>query len=266
MSQLDGKHRPAILVIIVDISEIPVKNVKFYVGTSGYGYKEWKGTFYPEKISPGEMLRFYADRFSTVEINNTFYRMPKESVLKSWSDQVPNNFVFALKAPQIITHLKRLRNVDAEAAYLFRTISSLGGKLGPVLFQFPRSFRADPSALKDFLYLLPANASCAFEFRHPSWLDGEILELLHNRGCGLCIADTDEDPAHEIISTAQWGYLRLRRSAYTDTDLSHWVKRILSQKWKKVFVFFKHEDGAGGTEMAARLRELAETKMKKSET
>lgn len=237
--------------------------MKIHVGTSGYGYKEWKGKFYPEKIAPGEMLRFYAKRFSTVEINNTFYRMPKESVLASWSEQVPRDFVFALKAPQVITHLKRLRNVDAESAYLFRTLSVLDGKLGPVLFQFPKSFRANPGALNDFLDLVPVNISCAFEFRHPSWLDDEILGLLRNSGCSLCIADTDEEPADEIISTAQWGYLRLRRSAYTDADMSKWAKKILSQKWKKAFVFFKHEDDAGGPELAARFRELAGSKTQK---
>lgn len=237
--------------------------MKFYVGTSGYGYKEWKGSFYPEKISPGDMLRFYADRFKTVEINNTFYRMPKESVLESWADQVPGGFVFSLKAPQLITHLKRLRNVDGETAYLFRTLSVLGKKLGPVLFQFPGSFRADPSVLRDFLDLLPVNASCAFEFRHTSWFDDEIFPLLRDRGCSLCIADTDEKPADAIISTAQWGYLRLRRGDYTDTELSEWTRMIRSQKWKKTFVFFKHEEGAKGTEMAARFRELAESKTEK---
>ncbi|RJQ23974.1 MAG: DUF72 domain-containing protein [Nitrospiraceae bacterium] len=235
--------------------------MKIHVGTSGYGYKEWKGKFYPEKISPKEMLRFYSERLRTVEINNTFYHMPTEGVLSSWSEQVPGDFIFAFKAPQVITHLKRLRNADVETEYLFRTLSVLGGKLGPVLFQFPGSFHADYPALKEFIDLIP-DMSCAFEFRHPSWQDAAILELLRERGHSLCIADTDENPASGIISTAVWGYLRLRRSDYTDAGLSQWMEKILSQKWKKAFVFFKHEEEAKGPEMAMRFRELAGPKAK----
>jgi len=233
------------------------KTMKIHVGTSGYAYKEWKGKFYPEKVSPKEMLRYYSGRLDTVEINNTFYHMPRESVLISWAGQVPDDFVFALKAPQVITHLKRLRNVVQEAEYLFTTLSVLEGKLGPVLFQFPKSFRADRTALQDFLGLIPGGMPCAFEFRSPSWLDDEVLDLLRKRKSSLCIADADENPANEIISTAPWGYLRLRRSDYTDADLSQWLERILSQKWERAFVFFKHEDDGKGPEMAVRFRELA---------
>ncbi len=229
--------------------------MKVHVGTSGYGYKEWKGKFYPEKISPGEMLRFYSERFGAVEINNTFYHMPTESLLASWAAQVPADFVFAFKAPQVITHLKRLKSVEAEMDYLFRALSVLGRKLGSVLFQFPGSFRADREALEDFLALIPVGASCALEFRHISWRDTEILKLLRERQCSLCIADTDENPAKEIIATASWGYLRLRRSGYTDGDLSQWMERIISQKWKRAFVFFKHEEEARGIDMALRFRE-----------
>jgi uncharacterized protein YecE (DUF72 family) len=240
--------------------------MKIHVGTSGYSYKEWKGKFYPEKISPKEMLRFYSGRLNTVEINNTFYHMPRESVLTSWAEQVPGDFVFALKAPQVITHLKRLRNVFEETDYLFRTLSVLDRKLGPVLFQFPKSFRADRPALQDFLGLIPVGTTCAFEFRSPSWLDDEILDLLRERGSSLCFADADENPANEIIGTAPWGYLRLRRSDYTDADLSQWLERILSQKWEKAFVFFKHEDEAKGPEVAVRFRELADSRVKKIKT
>jgi uncharacterized protein YecE (DUF72 family) len=243
--------------------------MKIYVGTSGYAYKEWKGKFYPEKISPKEMLRFYSGRLNTVEINNTFYRMPKERVLMSWAEQVPGNFVFALKAPQVITHLKQLRNVLDETEYLFRTLSVMDRRLGPVLFQFPKSFRADRPLLQDFLGLIPDDRACAFEFRSSSWLNDEILDLLRERGSSLCIADADENPANEIIRTASWGYLRLRRSDYTDADLSQWLERILSQKWERVFVFFKHEEDdakgpATGPEMAVRFRELADSRAKKS--
>ncbi len=230
--------------------------MKIYVGTSGYGYKEWKGNFYPEKISPKEMLRFYSEHLGAVEINNTFYHMPTQSVLKSWAEQVPDDFIFALKAPQVVTHLKRLKDVDEETEYLFRTLSVLGRKLGPVLFQFPKSFRADPHVLEDFLALIPGDVSCAFEFRSATWIDAEIQDLLRKRGCSLCTADSDENPTKEIIHTALWGYLRLRRSDYTDADLSQWRERILSQKWKRAFVFFKHEEEAKGAEMAMRFSEL----------
>ena len=239
--------------------------MKIYVGTSGYAYKEWKGKFYPEKISPKEMLRFYSERLAAVEINNTFYRMPKESVLESWAEQVPGGFVFALKAPQVITHLKRLRDVSEETGYLFRTLSVLDVKLGPVLFQFPKSFRADRTVLEEFLDLVPREMASAFEFRNPSWLDDEILDLLRKKGASLCIADSEENPAQEIIRTASWGYLRLRRSDYTDADLSQWMEKILWQKWEKAFVFFKHEDEAGGAEMAMRFRELVDSRAGKVE-
>lgn len=235
--------------------------MNIYVGTSGFAHKEWKGKFYPEKIPPKDMLRFYSSRLNTVEINNTFYHMPKESVLASWAEQVPDGFVFALKAPQVITHIKQLRNVFEETEYLFRTLSVLDRKLGPVLFQFPRSFRANAPLLEDFLPLIPGDAACAFDFRSPTWLEGGVPDLLREKGCSWCIEDTDESPAREIISTAAWGYLRLRRSEYTDADLSQWLERVLSQKWERAFVFFKHEDEAKGAELAMRFQEIVDSRL-----
>jgi uncharacterized protein YecE (DUF72 family) len=232
--------------------------MKIHVGTSGYGYKEWKGIFYPEKISPHDMLHFYGERFNAVEINYTFYHMPTVAGLSVWAEQVPDDFAFSLKAPQVITHLKLLKNVKEETKYFFRTMSVLKEKAGPALFQLPGSFRANQAVLAEFLDLIPANMPCAFEFRSKSWLKKEILELLRAKGCSLCIADTDEKPAGEIISTADWGYLRLRRSDYTEADLSLWLERILEQKWEQAFVFFKHEEEAKGPELAKRFRELAE--------
>jgi len=241
--------------------------MKIYTGTSGYSYKEWKGTFYPPKLQPKDMLRSYAERLSTVEINNTFYHMPNGSVLASWSDQVPSDFVFALKAPQVITHMKRLRHVSSEAGYLFKSLSVLEKKLGPVLFQFPESFRADPAVLQDFLALIRNRTLCAFEFRSASWLTDQVLELLREKGCSLCIADADETPAQEIISTTSWGYLRLRRSDYTDADLALWAEKVLAQKWDKAFVFFKHEgEGAKGPAQAMRFQQLVDPQGQKLET
>jgi uncharacterized protein YecE (DUF72 family) len=233
--------------------------MKVHVGTSGYAYKEWKGAFYPDKISPKEMLGFYSERLSSVEINNTFYRMPAESVLMSWAQQVPDDFVFALKAPQVITHRKRMRNAGEETDHFLKSLSALGGKLGPVLFQFPESFHVDHPVLKEFLGLLPHSVCCAFAFRSPSWLDAETLDLLRASQCSLCLEDTDENQVSAIISTAPWGYLRLRRSDYTDGDLQQWAQRVLSQEWERAFVFFKHEGEAKAPRHAMRFRELVDS-------
>ncbi len=230
--------------------------MNIHVGTSGFGYREWKGKFYPEKIRPQDMLRFYAERLDTVEINNTFYRMPTERLLQSWAGQVPPDFIFALKAPQVITHLKRLAHVDDEIGRLIRTLSVLDRKRGPVLFQVPRSFPADVPVLSRFLGLIPADMSCAFEFRHASWRAAEILHLLRERECCLCVTDSDENPAGGIVRTASWGYLRLRRTEYSDADLVRWRKEIRAQGWRTAFVFFKHEAEARGPETAMRFQAL----------
>jgi len=233
--------------------------MNIHVGTSGYAYKEWKGIFYPEKISPKDMLRFYGERLNAVEINYTYYHMPTERVLKPWAELVPDGFAFALKAPQVITHLKQLRDVNEETEYFCRTLAVLDRKLGPALFQFPRSFHAKKNlpALEEFLSLIPVGMQCAFDFRSPTWLAAGVADLLREKGFSLCIEDTDEKPAGEIVSAAPWGYLRLRRADYTEADLSKWAERILEQKWERVYVFFKHEEEAGGAQMALRFQELA---------
>jgi uncharacterized protein YecE (DUF72 family) len=241
--------------------------MKVHVGTSGYSYREWKGAFYPEKISPKDMLHAYSEHLNTVEINNTFYHMPTEKMLNSWAEQVGNDFVFALKAPQVITHWKRLRNVGSEVAFLFKALPTLDGKLGPLLFQFPKTFPANAEALEAFLSLVPDSALCAFEFRNPSWLEEDVLKLLRSKGCGLCVADADEDPAKEIVSTAPLGYLRLRRSDYTDADLAAWAEKVLAQKWEQAFVFFKHEgDEARGPKLAIRFQGIVDARGKEIET
>jgi uncharacterized protein YecE (DUF72 family) len=234
--------------------------MKIHVGTSGFGHKEWKGIFYPEKISPHEMLHFYGERLNAVEINYTFYHMPTVAGLTEWAEQVPDDFTFSLKAPQIITHMKLLRHVDEEIKYFFRTLALLGKKVGPTLFQLPGSFRAKPDVLEEFLTLIPDKMPCAFEFRSKSWFKREIFDLLRAKGCSLCIADMDEKPAGEIISTAPWGYFRLRRADYTEADLAQWLERILAQNWERVFVFFKHEEEAKGPELARRFQELADAR------
>ena len=219
------------------------------VGTSGYAYKEWKGTFYPEKLPQDQMLRFYGEQFPTVEINNTFYRMPSEKVVLNWASQVPDAFQFVLKASQRITHQKRLQNVSEELAYFLKTSSVLGSRLGPTLFQLPPNFKKDVARLEAFLALLPNRWRAAVEFRHPSWYDDEVFTALRNHGVALCAADTDETEAR-VVPTTDWGYLRLRGAEYADGDLASWAERVLAQPWQEAFVYFKHEDEGTGPALA----------------
>src|SRR5262245_54521629 len=180
------------------------------VGTSGYSYPAWRGSFYPEGLKEAEMLRFYAERLPTVEINNTFYRMPQAEMLARWAGQTPDGFSFVLKASRRITHEKRLNDADS-LAYFLKTAESLGPKLGPILFQLPPFCKKDLPRLQAFLALLPPGCRAAFEFRHPSWHDAEVNGTLQARGAALCLADTDEEPlADALAATADWGYLRLR--------------------------------------------------------
>ncbi len=232
--------------------------MKILTGTSGYGYKEWKGTFYPEKISADKMLGFYSSKFSTVEINNTFYRMPNADVVQSWADHVPDGFTFAIKAPQVITHIKRLHNVKEEARYFFQIVSILGGKCGPILFQFPESFKENLSLLKEFLEHIPPKIACAFIFRNKSWFIDGTYDLLGKENFCLGLEDTDENPVENIVPTAPLGYLRLRRANYTEADLSQWKDKVLATEWKTAFVFFKHEDDAAakGPQLAASFNDL----------
>jgi uncharacterized protein YecE (DUF72 family) len=228
------------------------------VGTSGYSYKAWKGSFYPDGLKDADMLRHYAERLPTVEINNTFYRMPKPSLLERWAEQVPPGFVFVLKGSQRITHMQRLSNAGESVDYLFATAATLGEKLGPVFFQLPPFFKKDTARLQSFLALLPAENAVAFEFRHETWFDDEVYAALRARGVALCAADTDESGAEgaPIVSTATFGYLRLRRAEYSDSDLQTWAERIRGQAWERAFVFFKHEDAGKGPAMAARFRRI----------
>lgn len=227
-----------------------------FVGTSGYSYKEWKGSFYPEDLPAAQMLRFYAERFSTVEINNTFYRMPEPKLLTHWKSQVPEGFRFVLKAPQRITHKKRLADAADDVEYLFSTAQVLGVSLGPILFQLPPYFRKDLSRLRDFLAGIPEGKACAFEFRHSSWFADEVYETLSSHGAALCVAETDESGQVELRPTADWGYLRLRKSDYQDGELAAWRDRLLGQPWQEAWVFFKHEEEAKGPRFAARFASL----------
>jgi uncharacterized protein YecE (DUF72 family) len=230
--------------------------MKIRAGTSGYSYKEWKGNFYPEKLPASGMLAFYAKHFSTVEINNSFYRMPAAKMLLGWAEQVPDEFAFVLKAPRRITHDKRLKEVDEDLAYLVKAMAGLGPKRGPLLFQLPPFFRKDIACLRGFLSLLPRDLPAAMEFRHQSWFDEEVFGVLREHNASLCLADADNELEIPFVSTAAWGYLRLRRPEYTDADLGEWAKRVIDQPWKDAFVFFKHEDEGKGPEFAKRFLAL----------
>jgi uncharacterized protein YecE (DUF72 family) len=231
--------------------------MKLHVGTSGYSYKEWKGNFYPEDLPAKEMLSYYSRQLPAVEINNTFYRLPQPGMIENWKTQVPARFRFSIKATQRITHIKRLNNVADETKYLLETAALLEERLGVVLFQLPPNMKKDSGRLKAFLDLLPADTRTAFEFRHETWFDDEVLTLLRAKDCALVVSDTDEKPLTEIVSTAKWGYLRLRRTAYDENDLVEWLRRVREQKWKDAFIFFKHEDEGTGPKLAARFLELA---------
>jgi len=228
-----------------------------HVGTSGYSYKEWKGSFYPEKIPAKEMLRYYADRLSTVEINATFYRMPQSSMLENWKEQVPASFRFSLKASQRITHFKRLKETDEETKYFLETATLLADQLGVILFQLPPNMKKDLPRLEAFLTLLPPATPAAFEFRHPTWFDDDVLDLLRSQNRPLVVSDTDDLPTTHIDKTADWGYLRLRRVNYSEENLVEWAARIRDQNWKETFLFFKHEDEGTGPRLAAQFLQIA---------
>jgi uncharacterized protein YecE (DUF72 family) len=223
-----------------------VSSSVIHVGTSGFSYKEWKGSFYPEKIKPADMLRFYGERFGTVEINNTFYRMPTAATLAPWSEQVGEAFRFVLKAPQRITHQKRLAGVEEDVSYFFATAAALGERLGPVLFQLPPYLKKDVDRLDALLRLVPAGRRAALEFRHASWFADDVYDSLRRHGAALCLADTDDEPVEALRSTAPWGYLRLRRLEYDAAALAGWAERVQGQGWEEAFVFFKHEDEGKG--------------------
>jgi uncharacterized protein YecE (DUF72 family) len=230
--------------------------MKLYIGTSGYSYKPWKGKFYPADLPDKEMLRFYGEQFNSVEINNTFYRMPKASVLEGWAAEVPASFKFVIKASQKITHHQRLKETSDSVKYLLEVTSVLKERLGPILFQTPSHLKMDLPRLKSFLELIPPEKNVTFEFRSETWFVPEVFDLLRSHNAALCIAESEEGVQTPFQSTANWGYLRLRRPGYTEVELKAWADRILAQEWQEAFIFFKHEDEAMGPALARRFKTL----------
>jgi uncharacterized protein YecE (DUF72 family) len=219
--------------------------VNLRAGTSGFAFKEWKGSFYPPDMKDDGMLGFYAGKFPAVEINNTFYRLPKESVLQEWASQVPEPFTFAIKASQKITHFARLKPEAASAVeFLLKNTASLGARLGPILFQLPPNLTKDLPRLEAFLELLPTDRRYTVEFRHETWFDDETYDLLRKRDIAMCVIE-QPDFCSPVVATASWGYLRLHRFDYDDAMHGEWARRINRQSWSDAYVFFKHDEGVG---------------------
>jgi uncharacterized protein YecE (DUF72 family) len=229
-----------------------IEDMNVLVGTSGYNYPEWRGSFYPEKFSTAKMLEYYAARFATVEINYTFYRMPTEKLLAGWAAGTPDNFRFTLKAPRRITHDSKLQRCEDLLHGFCRTARTLGPKLGALLFQLPPTYKKDAAVLRSFLELLPEATTAAFEFRHPSWFDMEIFDALRERKIALCVADSEKLSAPVEI-TAPYAYFRLRDEGYQQDDLERWAKIVGELDGvAEAFVYFKHEEQGLGPEFARR--------------
>lgn len=218
-----------------------------WTGTSGFQYPEWKGKFYPEKLSTAKMLTHYAGEFNSTEINYTFRSLPSEKTILRWTGETPEEFRFSLKAPQRVTHFSKLKNCGEVMDAFLESVKGLGDKLGPVLFQLPPTFKADAALLGDFLGVLPEGLRAAFEFRHESWLTDAVFGILAKHSTALCVAES-EDFETPRVATADFGYLRPRREDYTAADIKKWAKFVKDQSkgWTEVFAYFKHEETCVG--------------------
>jgi uncharacterized protein YecE (DUF72 family) len=228
-------------------SHTPEK-LRLLAGASGFSYKEWCGSFYPERIAADAMLAYYAERLPTVEINNTFYRMPKREMLEHWAATTPTHFRFTVKASRRITHDGRLKadQVAESVNYLYGNLEALGDKRGPVLFQLPPNLKRDLPRLQAFLALLPADHRAVFEFREPSWFDDAVYDTLKSAGAALCLSEREDNAPPPLVRTADWGYLRLRLEQYSEADLVRWAEHIAATGWREAFAYFMHEPTAPG--------------------
>jgi uncharacterized protein YecE (DUF72 family) len=219
---------------------------KLLAGASGYSFKEWKGSFYPKDIKPDAMLAYYVARLPTVEINNTFYQMPKTNVLENWAATAPEGFRFSIKASRRITHMSRLRAETAADSvnYLYTNLAALGEKRGPVLFQLPPFFKKDLPRLTEFLALLPEGHRAAFEFRNESWFEDDVYAALKGAGAALCLSEREDNAPPPLVETAPWGYVRLRLEEYSDDALRTWAERLAATGWREIYAYFMHEPTA----------------------
>ena len=217
-------------------------------GASGYSFKEWKGTFYPNDLKPEDMLRWYSERLPTVEINNTFYRTPRAEVFESWAATTPEQFRFAVKASRRITHISRIKAESAAepVRYLYQNLAALGAKRGPVLFQLPPNLKKDLPRLAEFLTVLPAGHTAAFEFRNESWFGDDVYETLKRAGASLCFSERQDNSPPPLVETAPWGYVRLRLENYSGDELKQWAARLAATSWQQIHVYFMHEPTAPG--------------------
>jgi uncharacterized protein YecE (DUF72 family) len=234
----------------------PIDTVmEHWIGTSGFQYAEWKGTFYPEKMPTAKMLPYYAERFASTEVNYTFRRFPSEKTINRWVEETPDAFRFSLKAPERITHHAQLKNCEETVHAFQRAVSGLGGKLGPVLFQLPPALKKDTPRLANFLQELPPEIQAAFEFRHVSWFEDEVFDTLHKCNAALCLAES-ANLATPPVATANFGYLRLRREDYAGPDFTRWAEFVAAQEkqWTSAFIYFKHEESGIGPKFAAEMQ------------
>jgi uncharacterized protein YecE (DUF72 family) len=229
--------------------------MKIVCGTSGWQYKEWKGSFYPERMKEPEMLPYYASRLTAVEVNYTFRRTPEPETFQRWREQVTSSFEFLLKMPQSVTHFRRLNNAQPQVERLLTASEPLGAQRGPLLVQLPSNMKVDQERLDSFLGTLAPGVRAALEFQHASWFTDETYETLHRHNAALCLTEKDEEAAPRV-ATADWGYLRLRRGDYADDALQTWLNWVRDQDWTEAAVFFKHENEARGPRFALRFLEM----------
>lgn len=229
---------------------------QFHVGTSGFSYDEWRDAFYPPEVKKAGMLAYYASQLPSVELNNTFYRMPSAKNVAAWAEQVPASFRFAIKATRRMTWSNKLVDCGELLDYLFEMLAPLGEKLGCVFYQLPKFVRCDVDVLRTFLRQQPSGVRIAFEFVHDSWRDEAVLALLHAHGATVVASDKDGESAPELAQDAPWYYLRLRRASYGDDELRGWRDRIRATGVREAFVFFKHEDSGAGPMLARRFLDL----------
>lgn len=230
--------------------------MKLWIGTSGFSYAEWKGSFYPEKLPATKMFAYYSERFSTVEINATFYRMPTDKLISGWVNAAPEGFRYTLKAPKLFTYSKRLVDCEQPLEFFAGRLRNLGDRRAATLFHLPPYLRKDAGALRAFLALLPRDLRCAFEFRSDTWHHDEVYTALADAGAALCISDS-EKLTTPLVPTTTWGYLRLRDEGYGSADLARWHERITAQPWTEAYVYFKHEDAGKGAQFATEMKALA---------